>query len=157
MIFSPNVLYTFPCIERILITLLVNLFDGNRSSTGSWAEIMNCSLRTNCKNPSAQLLSTRLKTHQHPDDRVVVWVADVVGEVLNDIEKTPDEIVFHQNCPLNHFVSIWLSATTAYHTQKRHPPRSSILTFCILNISYNKSIRSRWRPSPPFISPLRSF
>lgn len=46
IMFSPNVLYRLPSMERTLITLLVKKFVG--SSTGSCAEIMNCSFNTSC-------------------------------------------------------------------------------------------------------------
>lgn len=47
--FSPKVLYKLPCMDKILMTLFVKALDDLRSSTGSCAEIMNCSFKTNCR------------------------------------------------------------------------------------------------------------
>ena len=117
--FSPKVLYKLPCTDRTLMTLFVNRFDEDGPSIGSWAEIMNCSFRTSytpsaLKHPNR----TRISTHQHPDNRIMIWIGNIVREILYDVKKTANEIVVHEHCinPLSVTHSSCLE-TPAVHTQ----------------------------------------
>lgn len=79
--------------------LLVSGLEGDRWSTGSCADIMNCSLST------SYLVNTKRQgqsesTNQHTDHRIMIRIIDVVGQILHELKQALDKIVVHENCPV---------------------------------------------------------
>ena len=87
--------------------------------------------------------SVQLNTHQNPNHRIMIRIRHIIRQPLDNVKKTPNKVIINKNCPRQQDPPI---------PKPRYAPRSSILIRWILDISYNKSIKSRWRPAPPSIS-----
>ena len=98
--FSPKVLYAAPWRLSSLMTLFVKSSPCRASSgPGSWADTMYCSFNTSfsTSTPSREAWGT----YQHANDRVVVGVVDVLGQLLDDLEQVCDKVVVDQPCSMS--------------------------------------------------------
>src|SRR5690348_1805640 len=97
MMFSPKVLYALPRAERTLMTLLVR---GTPVcvGVGSCAATMNCSFKTSWKVSGGRPSQEGPWTHQYSDRRIMVWIVNVVGDLLDNLEQHLDKFILHICC-----------------------------------------------------------
>lgn len=101
--FAPKVLYLLPCEESTFTTLFVKGIDFFESTEGSCAATMNCSFKTSCSCVSLGLLPHHVVplAHQNSNNRVVVWVVNIVAQLLYYVEQLHHKFVVNARCTQN--------------------------------------------------------